>query len=137
MSAFEPPRERAELPPVIAFADCTGFALQCTRVTDGELADVVDGFYELVATRVDAAGGRVVKYIGDAALMVFAPERIDDAVLGLCDVKTAADTYFAARAWDCRLDFSSRWRSACSRPDRAISKLSLPRWEHTFAPYRR
>src|SRR5205814_9535541 len=63
--------ERKEVPLLIAFVALMGYAVQCTRVADDEVANVVDGYYELVAAGVAAAGGRVVKNIGDGVLIVF------------------------------------------------------------------
>lgn len=45
-----------------------------------EIAELVDRYYREVGERVDAAGGRVVKYLGDAVLAVFPPERAGHAV---------------------------------------------------------
>src|SRR6185295_10031075 len=52
---------RVELSLLVGFIDLTGFALQSTRVADDDLAGVIDGYYQLVAERVSAAAGRVVK----------------------------------------------------------------------------
>jgi class 3 adenylate cyclase len=94
--------ERAATPLLVAFLDLSGFAMQATRVTDDELASVMDGWYERLAARVDAAGGRTVKFIGDAALVVFAADRADDGVVALLALKDEADAYFGQVGWPCR-----------------------------------
>jgi adenylate cyclase len=94
---------RAEVPMLVAFIDLTGYAMQATRVDDAELATVIDGYYRLVAARVSAAGGRTVKYIGDAALVVFGEDGADAGVAALLEIKEAGDRYFAGARWDCRL----------------------------------
>jgi len=88
---------------LIAFADLTRFAAQSLCVSDGELADTIDRYYEKVAARVEAAGGRVVKFIGDAALIVFPGDKADAGVDALLALKTEADAWFASRGWECRV----------------------------------
>ena len=91
---------RAESTLLISFIDLTHYRLNATRTPDGELADIIDGYYELVGERVARAGGRVVKFIGDAALIVFDEARAEAGVLALLELKAAGDAYFAARGWD-------------------------------------
>lgn len=95
-------RERAEVCLLVAFIDLTGFALQSTRVPDTELAAAVDGYYQRVAERIAAAGGRVVKYIGDGTLIVFDADDTEPGVAALLDVKRLVDRYFEDLGWNCR-----------------------------------
>ena len=50
-----------------------------------------------------AAGGRVVKFIGDAGLLVFPAEHVDAGVLALFDLKQRVDEFMVGRGWPCRL----------------------------------
>jgi adenylate cyclase len=93
---------RVELSLLVGFIDLTGFALQSTRVADDELAGVIDGYYQLIAERVSASAGRVVKYIGDGALVVFDAEHTDRAVETLLELKLLIDRYFETLGWACR-----------------------------------
>lgn len=103
MSNLERARdERVEVVLLVAFVDITGYALQSTRVADDEIADVIDGYYQLLAERTSAAGGRVVKYIGDGALVVFDAADSDRGVATLLDLKAHVDRYFEHHRWDCR-----------------------------------
>jgi len=95
-------RERVEVCLLVAFVDLTGFALQSTRVIDTELADAVDGYYQRVTERIAAAGGRVVKYIGDGTLVVFDADDTEPGVAALLDVKLLVDRYFEGLGWPCR-----------------------------------
>ena len=94
---------RGEHPLVVAFLDLKGFAAQSTRVPDGELAERIEGYYSIVAARTGAAGGHVVKFIGDGALVVFHREAADIAVETLLALKTELDDWLAGLGWDCRL----------------------------------
>jgi len=93
----------SEVPLLIAFIDLTRFVAQAERLEDAEVARIMDGYYELVGRTVQAAGGRAVKFIGDAALIVFPSEAVDRGVLALLDLKRAVDQSMAERAWECRL----------------------------------
>lgn len=94
------PRARAVTPLLIAFADLTRWQAESSRLDELVLADVMDRFYELVASRVGAEG-TVVKFMGDAALVVF--EDVDAGVRALLEMKKDVDEYFAALGWESRL----------------------------------
>jgi adenylate cyclase len=94
--------DRATVPLLVAFVDLTGFARQAASIGDEETAAVLDGWYERCAARVTTAGGRVVKFIGDAALIVFDEDRADAGVQALLALKADADEHFARAGWPCR-----------------------------------
>jgi adenylate cyclase len=93
--------DRATVPMLIAFVDLSGFARQAARIDDDVIAAVLDGWYERCASHVGAAGGRVVKFIGDAALIVFDAARADDGIAALFALKADGDAYLAAAGWAC------------------------------------
>jgi len=98
------PEARVATPLVVAFVDLSSFAADARRVCDeARLADIVDAYYERLATAVQGAGGRVVKYMGDGALLAFPTERADDAVLALLAAKRDTDAWLAGERWDSRL----------------------------------
>jgi class 3 adenylate cyclase len=107
---------RAEVPLLVAFADLTGYAVQCQRVDDDALAAVMDGYYQLVAACVAAAGGRTVKFMGDAALVVFDEAQVDAGVGALLDLKEKADHYFGAAGWDCRVHVKAHFGHVIAGP---------------------
>ena len=94
---------RAPTPLLIVFADLTRYSAQSLRVSDEELAQTMDEHYERVAARIESAGGRVVKFIGDAALAVFPAEAVDRGVQTLLELKEEVDRGFEAIGWECRM----------------------------------
>lgn len=94
---------RGEQSLVVAFLDLKGFAAQSARIPDGELADRIAGYYDRVAQRVRDAGGHVVKFIGDGALVVFHRAAADIAVETLLALKAELDDWLEQVGWDCRL----------------------------------
>jgi adenylate cyclase len=107
---------RAEVPMLVAFVDLTGFARQSLRIADALLAEVIDGYYQLVAVRMAAAGGRTVKFIGDAALIVFGEDAVEAGVAALLDLATAGDRYFESHGWDCRLIVKAHFGTVIAGP---------------------
>ena len=108
--------DRLEAPLLIAFADLTRFFVQSQRVSDLDLADTLDAFYECVAAPVDKAGGRVVKFIGDAALIVFSEDTVDRGVEALLQMKDAVDDLMERRRWDCRLTVKAHFGTTVAGP---------------------
>jgi adenylate cyclase len=69
-SGFVP--EREEEPPAIAFVDISGFTRLSDEHGDDVAATVATTFAELADREASARGGRVVKLLGDGALLRFA-----------------------------------------------------------------
>jgi adenylate cyclase len=102
--ARRPTRDRrAKRELLIIFTDLTRFTALAAKLEDGALAEIVDQLYERLHAAVAGAGGRVVKFIGDAMLAVFEPEQADEAVAVLLKEKRAVDAWFQGRKLECRL----------------------------------
>jgi adenylate cyclase len=67
-------------PLVIGAFDLSGFLRATRGFDDARLADVVDHVYLAIGAAVASSGGRVVKYLGDGALVVWPRDRADAAV---------------------------------------------------------
>jgi adenylate cyclase len=93
----------SEVPLLIAITSFNRYTAQVDGLADVEVGRVMADYYELASTAIAAAGGRVVKFIGDATLAVFPPDDADRGVLGLLDLKNTADHFMAQRGWDCHL----------------------------------
>jgi len=110
------PSARSEIPLLIAFADLTRFAAQSLRVSDVALAATMDAFYQRVVARVEAAGGRVVKFIGDAALIIFSEADADRGVATLLDLKEDIDAFMSQSDWECRMMIKAHFGTAIAGP---------------------
>ncbi|MBN2451593.1 MAG: hypothetical protein JXR77_14490 [Lentisphaeria bacterium] len=68
---------------VLALADIARFRRAAEGRPDREVFAFLDAFYRLAADHVARAGGKVVKAMGDGVLMVFSPDRAQEAVTEL------------------------------------------------------
>jgi len=107
---------RSEVSLLVVFIDLLRYSVQSQRVTDVELADVMDRHYERVAAAIALAGGRLVKFVGDGALVVFPAEAADTALQALLELKPAIDAFFEQRGWDCRANVKVHFGSVVAGP---------------------
>ena len=96
---MELPTSRTTRRLLIAFIDLSGFARDAERTTDERLAELLDRYYERIGEAAAAAGGALVKLIGDGALLVYPPERAADAVVALLELRDAVPALFAEDGW--------------------------------------
>lgn len=90
---LDAPTERRLL---VAFTDVTGFVKEFQNRTDREMFDLMSQFYELIGNEVQASKGKVVKFIGDAALLVYPEEHAERAVEALQQLRATADNWLKA-----------------------------------------
>lgn len=93
----------SEVQLLVAIASFNRYNRQVADLADLQVARVMTEYYELASSLIRSAGGWVVKFIGDATLAVFPPEYVDRGVLGLLELKVAADRFMADKGWDCHL----------------------------------
>ncbi len=84
-------------PLVIVFVDLARFQIASRRLSDEGLAELVQDYYERIADGLKGAGGRVVKFMGDGALLVFPIDRASQAVRTLLLLKQEIDARMAKR----------------------------------------
>ena len=70
----------------VAFFDLSRLAEWTSNEQDLRVANFFQEFYALAGERIGAAGGRVVKFMGDAGLAVFPPESAEQAIFALCEL---------------------------------------------------
>lgn len=107
---------RSETPLLIVFTNLSRFAAQSLRQNDVETANMVDAYYERLASAVEAAGGKVVKFIGDGALIVFPEDAVDRGVEMLVNAKTSIDSLMSGRGSECRFGARVHFGTVVSGP---------------------
>ena len=74
----------------VAFFDLSRIPEWASAEQDAAVAAFFQGFYALAAEHLTPAGGRIVKFMGDAGLAVFEPEKAEAVISALCDFAAAA-----------------------------------------------
>lgn len=97
MSNFYEIQSPQEQELLISFFDLLAFAKTCEKLSSREIFDVLSEYYEFAGEIVEGAGGKIVKFIGDAGLAVFPPDKIDEGVLALKKLQEEAGDWFATR----------------------------------------
>jgi len=67
----------------VAFFDLSRMAEWSSSEQDVMIGNFLQQFYELAGKQIEQAGGRVVKFMGDAGLAVFPTDRVQDGVMAL------------------------------------------------------
>jgi len=68
----------------VAFFDLSRFDEWTSSEQDAQVAAFLKQFYALAAEHVEPHGGRIVKFMGDAGLVVFPKDKAQDTILALC-----------------------------------------------------
>ena len=87
---------------VIVFIDLTRYDVQSQSLPAMAVAPTIDRFYEIVGDHVAAAKGILVKFIGDAALIVFPADAVNEAVEMLLRMQPEIDALMTEAGWECR-----------------------------------
>ena len=121
------PSSRVEQAVLILFADLTRFMVNSRTTPDAALADLLDGYYRHAEGLVSAAGGRVVKFMGDAFLAVWPEAGAGDGVEALPALKRDIDAWWAGKGWDSRVVLKAHFGRAVVGPFGADAPLRRDR----------
>lgn len=74
-----------EMEVTVMFTDIIGFTAMSERMEPAEVADMLNAHFEIIGNCIEAEGGTLDKYIGDAVMAFWgAPERQDDHAERAC-----------------------------------------------------
>jgi len=90
----------------VAFFDLSRMAEWASSEDDARVAGFFQAFYALAAERIEPAGGRIVKFMGDAGLAVFGPEAGEQVIFALADFAREARAKAAEFGLDAYLNVS-------------------------------
>ena len=99
---MDPTFSRARASPLqanvlVALCDCTRFMQSVKGRSSAELFADLNDLYVLIDDVVQAAGGLVIKFMGDAALVVFPEGLADQGIMALLDLKSQVDRWLQDR----------------------------------------
>jgi adenylate cyclase len=90
----------------VAFFDLSRMAEWTSPAEDEQVAGFLQEFYALAAAHLEAAGGQIVKLMGDAGLVIFPEEGVEQGVFALAELTQAARAAGLERGFDVYLNVS-------------------------------
>jgi adenylate cyclase len=102
---------------LVSFMDIQGFNKASERLGDPlAVFGFLDDWAAVVAGVIEAGGGKVIKYIGDACLSVFPEGSADAGVRALLRAKADSERFFADRGIPTRLRVSCHFGEVAIGP---------------------
>lgn len=90
----------------VAFFDLSRMAEWANTNEDARVASFLHRFYQLAADSLEPIGGRIVKFMGDAGIVVCPEESVEELVFALADLAVAVRTCGKAFEIDTYLNIS-------------------------------
>jgi class 3 adenylate cyclase len=87
---------------LVACSDLTGYAKLAGKLSEVEIFQFLSDYYEFVGDTIGSSGGRVVKFMGDAALMTFPEIHADSGIRSLLGLQQDGDKFLITRGISCR-----------------------------------
>jgi class 3 adenylate cyclase len=116
---------RAEQSLLIVFADITRFTVNARATPNPALAELMHAYYERASDLVGAAGGRIVKFMGDAFLAVWAEADARAGAASLQGIKRDVDAHWASLGWDSRLVMKAHYGRVVAGPFGADGRFDV------------
>ena len=97
-SHFSSLAQPVEVEALVCVFDLTGYVAFSRAHSNAEVFRTLQEFYRMTAPNVEAAGGILIKYIGDAGLAVFPREVASDAIVRIYEMKKQVDRWLKTAA---------------------------------------
>ena len=88
---------------LVAFTDCDWLTRHAAQAGAAKVLPIMAGYFALTGRIVKEAGGRLIKTLGDGALVVFPAELADAGMLALRRVRREGAEWFAGHGYDNRV----------------------------------
>jgi class 3 adenylate cyclase len=88
---------------LISFCDLTNFGKISREVNETDVFNYLSKIYEIIGEIIESSNGQVIKFIGDAALIIFEEININTGIIALKKLKTEVDEYNRKNNYDSRL----------------------------------
>ncbi len=111
---------------LVGFTDLREFlSLAKELETSRKLFEFLDDLAGRMSAVVENSGGRILKFIGDASLVVFSGEDADVGVRSLLKLKEVADSFIADKGFPSRLKVSAHYGEATIGPFGPEARLDI------------
>ncbi len=101
---------------LVACSDLTGYAKLSAKKSEEEIFHLLSDYYELVGEIIAPAQGNVIKFMGDAALMLFPEDAADAGIRALLLLQSRGDAFLSERGVACRHHIRAHFGSMCIGP---------------------
>jgi class 3 adenylate cyclase len=98
---------------LVACSDLTGYAKFAAKKSEEEIFQLLSDYYVLVGDIVAPASVRVIKFMGDAALMLFPETAADTGVRALLALQSRGDRFLSERNVPCRHHLRAHFGPVC------------------------
>jgi adenylate cyclase len=92
---------------LVCFTDIAGFTRFSEQSSLQDIVALLKKVSAIISQHVDRTAGAVVKYIGDASLLVFPEEDTDRSIGELLEMQRSIHAYFASNHLDLSITFSA------------------------------
>jgi class 3 adenylate cyclase len=87
---------------LVACSDLTGYAKLAGKLSEEEIFQFLSDYYEFVGDTIAPSCGRVIKFMGDAALIIFPDVQTDPGIRSLLALQGQGDKFLSSRGISCR-----------------------------------
>jgi class 3 adenylate cyclase len=102
---------------LICFYDLQGFAKTVReKLNEESTFDLINGLAQATIDSLEGSDAFIVKFIGDAALIVFPGEKADDGMNALLNLKADLETHLGSAGLQTRVKFTIHFGSAAIGP---------------------
>lgn len=114
---------------LVAFYDIRGFLKIAKKQTDAiAMFSLLNGMAIRTIDALEKTNGRLIKFVGDSALIIFPEDDVDAGVLTMLEMKVDLEGYFRDRGFDVTIAFGLHYGEAAigpygKEPYRAIDVL--------------
>ena len=102
MTDFSKINSPKDIDVLISFADLSYFSRTAHNLSNQEVFRLLQDFYELTGSIIEKAGGYVVNFCGDEAIIIFPTEKVNEGVMALKTLKKKVDADARKKDFPCR-----------------------------------
>lgn len=98
---------------LVACSDLAGYAKFAGRKSAEEIFELLAEYYEFVGDVIASANGRVIKFMGDASLIIFDDHNVDSGIIALLALQKEGDHFLSKRGLASRHHIRAHYGPVC------------------------
>jgi class 3 adenylate cyclase len=117
--------QQTQINALVAFADLTYYTKTASKMENQEVASWMNTFFERLGEIIELKGGVIVKFIGDAALIVFEEKLAEQGIHCLLEAKEQIDGWLQKEGYKSRLEIKIHFGPVIAGPFGSKSKKTF------------